>query len=536
MPSNNRADPRDELTDRRCDVAVVGGGPAGSTIASMLSHAGWDTVVLEGKRFPREHIGESLLAISMPLLDELGLREALAAQKYPRKRGSLFVWGAQHREMNLAMTDPGYSWQVQRGRFDSILLNRAIDRGATVLQEHWARSAIRADDGRVSGVHVQPAGGSAFRLTARLVVDASGLFQYLPRQFGLPQRQFGPRRVGIGSYWRNAGRPRAPHGSDVVSEACADGWLWFIPLSDTLTSLGFVGDECDVSGDPQEILQAQIDSTHVVRGLVERAQLTRRARVLKYTNHQVLSPWWADGGVLVGDTAAFVDPLFSTGVHAALYSAMAAAAAAGSYLAGEISEESAAAWYDDRARTHYAKITEMIRLLYGLHPGDSRFWRSRRLDDISETEAERILSGMGVDGVDFFANPVADEALDFPSPVARRLAEFRCRPRPVHVADEVQLRLADDVRIDRGWMRSGTRLVPATMIGHRRGRTHRIECRAGGALDQLLRQVDGRQSLAELVARSARPDQRGRLRHVVGMLIDGGLLSRVRGEPDGHHQ
>jgi hypothetical protein len=215
---------------------------------------------------------------------------------------------------------------------------------------------------------------------------------------------------------------------------------------------------------------------------------------------------------------------------------MAAAAAAGSYLAGEISEESAAAWYDDRARTHYAKITEMIRLLYGLHPGDSRFWRSRRLDDISETEAERILSGMGVDGVDFFANPVADEALDFPSPVARRLAEFRCRPRPVHVADEVQLRLADDVRIDRGWMRSGTRLVPATMIGHRRGRTHRIECRAGGALDQLLRQVDGRQSLAELVARSARPDQRGRLRHVVGMLIDGGLLSRVRGEPDGHHQ
>ncbi|MEU7858696.1 NAD(P)/FAD-dependent oxidoreductase [Nonomuraea sp. NPDC049141] len=518
-----------------CDVVVVGGGPGGATIATMLAREGADVVVLEGKKFPRHHLGESLLAVSMPILEELGVSEVLSRQDFPRKRGAVFLWGPEREKIGLIMPRPGYAYQVQRHIFDSLLLDHAEHSGARVLQEHWARDVVWNEEGRMTGVVAQEAGQEPFIIQARYVVDASGLFQFLPRKLGLQENLYGPKRVALSGYWEGALRPDPPHADDVITEACEDGWLWFIPLSPTLTSVGFVGDEDDVGRDANDFLLRQVKSSKLVRRMTEGARLTRRARVLKYRNHAIRSAWWERGYVLVGDSAAFVDPLFSTGVHATLFSAVAAGAAISTTLAGRISEDEAARWYDHRARNHYAKTTEMIRLLYGLHPGVSRFWRSRWLGGIDEEAAERIVAGMGVEGMDFFAGTRSAGTLPFPDPVRRKIHEFKCRPKPSDVALDPPLAYARHVQRSSDWMRQGSILVRCTKLHHLHNRTHEIYSPVGSPLERVLRSVDGRRSLGELMRAAEIPaEQAASLRRAVGTLVDGGLLDLASAGASGH--
>jgi FAD-dependent halogenase len=517
--------------DTSCDVLVVGGGPGGSTVATMLAMSGIDVIVVEGKAFPRHHLGESLLAISMPLLDELGLGPELANQGFPRKLGAIFVWGGERKHASLRMTNPGYAYQVQRGIFDQILLRHAEACGARVLHEHWARD-IQWRSGRAHSIRIHPSSGQPFDISASLVVDASGLFQFLPRKLALGEEFYGPKRVALSIYLTKAKRPGEPHSDDIVTEACEDGWLWFIPLSDGLTSVGFVGDEDDLGGDHRRFLADQIASSALVRSLCAGADQKEHIRLLKYRNHAVRSAWWQRGYVLVGDTGGFVDPLFSTGVHATLYSAVAAGAAIGSVVRGLVNEPDAAAWYDNWARGNYAKTRAMIRILYGAHPGQSRFWRSRWLGEVDEELAEAALAEAGVDGVDFFRSVRSSGGLDLPEPLARRLDEFRCRPRGVPIEPDIPLTLTPETERIGDWMRQGLRIVPCTVLRHARGRTHEIRSPAGSVLDQVIQRVDGQHTARQLIAgQSAGDGAAQRLRQALGVLLDGGLIA-YRGSAD----
>jgi halogenation protein CepH len=515
--------------DNHYDALVIGGGPAGCCTAANLARQGISVLVIEGKRFPREHIGESLLAVSMPVLTELGMLTKLHAAGFPRKQGAVFIWGSTDREILLDMPHPGYAFQVLRARFDQLLLEHARELGAQVWQEQWVRQPIWDSNGRMAGLVVHDQSGTPRRLTSRFVIDASGLFQFLPRRLELPIQLFGPKRVAITAYYRGARRHDAPYHDDIVSEASADGWIWFIPLGDDLTSVGFVGDEVDLDGSPAEMLQRQIAGSRLVRRLLASATVARRARVLKYTNHMVRGPLWGNGYLLVGDTAIFVDPLFSTGVHGSLHSASLAAAALTSVMEGTLPEAEAAAWYDQEFRAHYRRVRCLIRLLYGIHPGPSRFWRSRDLSNITEGDAEELTQGLGAEGMLLFGGALVDDLLTLPKPVAQRMPEFIWRVRPRRIRLDECISLGPEIQPSASWMRQRGRLVPAVALRHRRARTREVCYPIGGFPDRLLQALDGSRSLAAAI-QLARPTSRERERAplLVGALVDGGLLASRR--------
>jgi flavin-dependent dehydrogenase len=506
------------------DAIVVGGGPGGSTTAAYLARAGLRVLIIEGKRFPRWHIGESLLAASINIFDEVGVLPSL--ERFQRKLGALWVWGPALSLIRLEMPSPGYAYQVQREQFDLILLENAQASGAQVWPEQWARDPIWDERGRMVGLHVQAAGGDSNSVYARFIVDASGLFQYLPKRLGLPMDQFGPQRAAVTAYWAGAARPSYPYSADVISEACADGWLWFIPFVDGRVGVGFVGDAADMEQAPDQLLTEQIQSSQMIRRLLRKAEPTHRPRLLRYTNHTVSAPLWNQGYLLVGDTAAFVDPLFSTGINATVYSASLAAAAIASVVAGDLPEGEAAEWYDARVRSHYRRTTEMTRLLYATHPGTSPFWQARCLDDLSSARAEEMLRDIGSDSLRLFTLGMADGALSLPGEVRKRLPEFCASLSPTRLPEGCLLSFAPEVQPHATWMRQGARLVPAIRVGHARRRTHEIDLYAGGAGHRFLSMIDGERSLGTIADSCAQdPRQRVKLSLLAGAMAAGGILS-----------
>jgi halogenation protein CepH len=449
------------------DVLVIGGGPSGACYSAIVARAGWRVRVLEGKNFPRHHIGESLLAASMPLLRDLGVLPALEGEGFLPKTGSMFVWN--DREIGLAMPAPARAFQVPRARFDQILLEHAARSGAGVQEGQWVRSIERLPDGNGYSVHSEgDLGRQSHR--ARLVVDASGLFQFAAKRENLDIHLMGPQRLALSAYYRGAGRLTGFHQTNVISEATRDGWLWFIPLTEQLTSVGFVGDVLDYDGRSERHLSIQIAASLMVRELLGGADMERRPRLLRYTNHLVSPPLWWEDRIIIGDSAFFVDPLFSTGVHGALYSATLAASATNSVLAGDVKPHAAAAWYDREVRSHHGRIQHTIDLLYGIHPGTSRFWRSRDLSGMSARTADEFAFNLGALGVELFQHTFSASLLPIPVALQKVLDEFAGAPRPNADPPEGTLALASEVEVRRDFARRADGIVPCILIAHSRNR------------------------------------------------------------------
>lgn len=508
------------------DVVVIGGGPAGSCAASSLASAGLRVKLLERVKFPRPHIGESLLAMSMPYLRVLGVADQVSAAGFVRKVGAVFIWGGTGRNLDLGMPHPGYAFQVARDRFDDLLLDAARRNGAEVLTESRVRAPVFDATGRVCGVDVVQ-GGRVQHVTARYVVDASGLFQFLPRLLGLPMSQEGRRRVALSGYFAGACRLPEPDGDDIITEATSNGWLWFIPLGDQITSVGLVTDEdCVIS--PERTFRDEMAASRLVRGLVQDATMTSGPRLLRYTNHLVDSPLWRDGYVLVGDAAMFVDPLFSTGVHGALLSASYAAAAMTAVLGGAVPDGEAAAWYDSRIRDHYHRVNETVKILYGVHPGPGKFWRCRDMSALSEAAAETTARRLGAVGARFFSFAQESGAITLPAPLHRRVAEFRTRPRVAALPAEEVPALADEIDRTHDWMWHRGSLTRAVTLAHRRRRTMTVQHPTTSVSGQVLAAVDGVRSAGSILA-GLRLDaaQHRTATLLLGTLVEAGVLDRA---------
>ena len=510
--------------DLSFDVVVVGAGPAGSSLAWRLARGGLSVLILEGKPFPRPHIGESLLAMSMPYLDEMGVTAALVDSGFVRKTGAIFVWGDIHR--HLPMTSPGHAFQVLRDRFDDILMREARSAGVTVWTGCWAGGLVRDPTGRIVGIFAH--GERSITVGCRMLADASGLSRFVPRRLGLPSCLSGPPRAAIVMYAEGAGRYSDPFGGDIVTEAAADGWVWFIPLSDTLTSVGFVCDRADVLAEPARVLTEQINTTRVVRGLMEPATTARQPQMLRYANAICAERLWANGYVLVGDSAMFVDPLFSTGVHAALYSAAQAAAALLSMLDEDVAEELAAAFYEQRMRQHYRRIDATVRVLYSMHRGTKPFWQKRNLDGVSTEEAETIARDLGVAGMRFFQGALQSAELTLPPPLSQCALSFITEVRPREMPESAILGLGRDVAVSACWTEQGGRLTPGVAAAHAGQRTVTVEYPRHSPEAAMLLAVDARTSLSAIndgISRS--PRHRWRTRWLAGTLVESGLLRRV---------
>jgi flavin-dependent dehydrogenase len=353
------------------DVAIIGGGPAGSTAACRLARAGRRVVLFERDRFPRFHIGESLLASVNDVLDEIGASDLVRARGFPAKWGATFGTGdgAIERFADFA-TSPEVrapqTWQVPRAEFDELLLRHAAACGADVREEHRVLDA--AFDPAGVTVTFRDRAGSAREVRVAAVVDASGRVGLLARKFGL--RVDEPRLANIAVFAHYSGVPRADgrRAGDIRIIARPDlGWFWLIPISGELMSVGVVLPRAAFDAlprmAPDELLDHAIRDTPAVAALMRLAQREWPVRVEKDFSFGSRA-YAGDRWLLVGDAGSFLDPVFSTGVAIALESGVEAGRALDRALASGDLSARAFTTFNRRQRQRYLSFRRFVLAFY----------------------------------------------------------------------------------------------------------------------------------------------------------------------------
>ena len=317
-----------KLAPEKYDVVVIGGGPAGSTAAAILAEKGNKVCLLEKEKFPRYHIGESLMPYCYYTLERLGLVERIHQSDAPRKYSVQFAkqdgtishpfYFFQHMDQRSSTT-----WQVWRSEFDAMIMQKAKENGATVYEETKAHSLIK-DGKRINGVRVKSSQFGETEIQCKLVIDASGRDNFSAVRERWTQRDPKLKKVAIWTYFKGAKRdPGIDEGATTVAYLDGKGWFWYIPLSGGLVSVGIVAERDylfnGTTRDLQQIFEREIQNnawieTHLADAKV--ADIFRITGEYSYRNRYSS----ADGLVLAGDALGFLDPVFSTGVFLALRS------------------------------------------------------------------------------------------------------------------------------------------------------------------------------------------------------------------------
>nr|ADK54813.1 halogenase [uncultured soil bacterium] len=400
------------------DVVVVGGGPGGSTLAALVAMQGHRVLVLEKETFPRYQIGESLLPSTIHGVCKMtGAADDLAKAGFTLKRGGTFRWGANPEPWTFSFSvspkiasSTSLAYQVERSKFDKILLDNAVKKGAEVRFQVSVTDVIE-DGERVTGVSYADADGTEREVYAKFVVDASGNGSRIYKRVG-GTREYSEffRSLALFGYFEGGKRLPEPSSGNILCAAFESGWFWYIPLSPTLTSVGAVvrrENAEKIQGDPERALQALIDECPMIKEyLADATRVTEgqygQVRVRKdYSYHQ--TKFWRPGLALIGDAACFVDPVFSSGVHLATYSALLAARSINSVLAGAVEEEPAFTEFEARYRREYGVFYEFLMSFYDMHVDEgSYFWQAKKVTQNQHTELESFVELVaGVSSSDF---------------------------------------------------------------------------------------------------------------------------------------
>jgi halogenation protein CepH len=373
--------------DLTADVLVIGGGPGGSTAATMLARRGHQVVLLERERFPRHHIGESLLPASIPVLEELGVLPAIQQAGFLPKWGATMVWGREKTPWSWYFRETNqkhpHAYQVWRPHFDQLLLDNSRAHGVEVREGHTVRQVL-FENGRAVGVRFTANDATEGVAYAHFIVDASGQSALLGRQ--LDVRRWDPlfQNLAVYGYFAGAQRLSTPNETNILVESYPHGWFWNIPLHTGWMSVGAVvdshsGQEGIRHSGPQRFLMEQIAQAPYTRQMLQEANLATGPFVLKdwsYVSDEVVG----NGYILVGDAACFVDPLFSSGVHLALMAGVLAAAYVTTSLKDPSMCQAAGCVYKDLYSKEYGHFRDMAALFYSSNRTlNSYFWEARRL-------------------------------------------------------------------------------------------------------------------------------------------------------------
>jgi flavin-dependent dehydrogenase len=382
------------------DVIVIGGGPAGAAVATRLAQRGHRILLLEKEHFPRFHIGESMLPCSMPLIEQLGAMPRLRAAEFLPKFAAEFVTADGGLKRRYAFRDglvPGApsAYEVDRSEFDKILLDNAAASGVEVRQ---GLQVVRFDLDRARGASVvaRAEDGTESAFEAQMLIDATGQASLLAGRLGLREMDRDLKNFAVFSHYEGAGRYAGEAEGDISVVLVPEGWWWVIPLKNDRTSVGLVGPSRKLAGQkPNEAyFEEQIAQTPFLR---ERLSGARRvAPVRSVSDYSYVSRKLAgDRFVLVGDAAAFIDPVFSTGVYLGLVGAFRAAVAVAAALDTGNFARSQFLGYEREAQKNVATYRRFVKGFYTpefvdvlMSPSD---WLSLRAAITS------LLAGFGVD-------------------------------------------------------------------------------------------------------------------------------------------
>jgi flavin-dependent dehydrogenase len=312
--------------EETCDVFVLGGGPAGSTAAGLLAERGWKTVVVDKERHPRFHIGESMLPMSTPLFERLGVREQV-------EKIGMVKYGAEFISPQMKQTvtfDFSLAWnadypstyQVRRSQLDEILFRNSGRMGAQTVEECRITDVQFPQEGdvRIAG---EMADGTKRSWRARFFIDASGRDTFLSRRFDMKRRNHDHATAAMFGHFVNAKRLPGKEEGNISIFWFEHGWFWFIPLLDGQTSVGAV---CNADymktrkGDTRQFFFDTIARCPQLAARLAQAQLP--GNVTATGNYSYYSDrMYGDRYILVGDAWAFVDPVFSSGVLLGMNSA-----------------------------------------------------------------------------------------------------------------------------------------------------------------------------------------------------------------------
>ncbi len=308
------------------DCVVIGGGPAGSTVSTILSDFGHSVLLLERAKFPRHHIGESLMPQTYWTFKRIGMLEKLKRSDFTPKESVQFVSSTGHDSQPYYFTDRdpkewSVTWQVKRDRFDEMMLDNAREHGVEAHEGVGVKEVL-FDGSRAVGVRAM-VGGEAREVRCKVVIDATGVNALLSKQLGIREGEPGLKNAAVYAYWKGAHRDEGRNAGAtlVISTPDKQGWFWSIPLENDITSIGIVGKpQFLITGrgdDPLAILEEEIARTPGIRRRVENAERVSHAYVTSdftYRARRIAGNGW----VLCGDAFGFLDPIYSSGVFLAL--------------------------------------------------------------------------------------------------------------------------------------------------------------------------------------------------------------------------
>jgi flavin-dependent dehydrogenase len=383
---------------------------------------GRNVILFEREKFPRYHIGESLIPLTYFTLDRIGMLPKMRASAFPKKYGVQFVrpdghvstpfYFFQHMEHECAQT-----WQVWRQDFDHMLMHNAREKGATCIEEAAVKELIHNEDGAVIGVRVSHEGAAPVEYFAPMTIDASGRDAFSIVRHNWRERDPYLDKVAVWTYFRGAKRdPGLDEGATTVAYVPEKGWFWYIPLPDDRISVGIVAERAYLqreTTDPEKIFWAEVERNSWIKDHVSTGTVIEKYRVVNEYSYR--TRYCAkDGLLLVGDAFQFLDPVFSSGVFIALKSgelgadAVDAALAAGDYSAG---------MFDDYAKQMKHGVESMRQLVYAFYNHDFSFSQViRKYPHLRGDLTDCLIGDLFRDFTELFS-AVKDFASNVPPPI-----------------------------------------------------------------------------------------------------------------------
>ncbi len=310
------------------DVICIGGGPAGSSAAAILAEYGHRVLIIEREKFPRYHIGESLIPFTFEPLKRIGMIPKMKTSAFVKKYSVTFVSPDGRRSQPFYFFNRydretvAQTWQVLRSEFDQMLLDNAKEKGAEVREETTVNRLLTDDEGTVVGVEVTDKSGRTYEIKARITLDCSGKEAFASNRLGWRMKDPYLNKIAVWTYYKGSKRGEGiDEGDTTVAYVPDKGWFWHIPQHNNMVSVGVVAEgkylTRDGVKDPKTIFNREVEQNQWIKEHLSHGESTGDYYVTsEYSRHSKYCS--APGLLLLGDAFAFLDPVFSSGVMLAL--------------------------------------------------------------------------------------------------------------------------------------------------------------------------------------------------------------------------